>query len=121
MISASWDSTAIIWDVTKNLKLKQLKSSSVVSNVKFSGDAKRSILISGHDISIWDNSTGVELMIFVVHGEERVVNAEFMDDQTLISVGLDGTLKIYPLSVDAWHKKAIEFAHLFANMSFYEE
>ena len=97
IVTASYDHTAILWDVENQNTLYILEGhTSIVNSAKFSPNSK-SILTSSNDNTarIWNEETGKLLHILKGH-TKRVMSATFSPDgETIITASWDNTAKLW--------------------------
>jgi WD40 repeat protein len=67
-----------------------------------SPDCSKIGTIDGSSIIIWDLKTATELSRFVVHDEKEIVYVAFLDEETVVSLGEDGFVKIYSIDRKKW-------------------
>ncbi|WP_017718366.1 tetratricopeptide repeat protein [Kamptonema formosum] len=100
LVSASWDSTVKVWQLSTGKELRTLTGhSSSVHSLAISPDGQR--LASGSadkTVKIWQLSTGEELRTLSGHSSYIHSLAISPDGQTLVSGSGDRTIKIWQLS-----------------------
>ncbi len=81
LVSCGWDETIKIWDLTVDREYMQIGDREWQRGGGFSPDGKR--IVSGNDggrITVWDRSTGTELMILRGPEGNAVFNTRFSPD-----------------------------------------
>jgi WD40 repeat protein len=58
--------------------------------------------IDNNSVAVWDLQTGRELSRFLVHDEKKLQYVDFLDDETVLSLGEDGFVKVYSLDREKW-------------------
>ena len=100
VVSASWDNTIRIWDVSTGSVLTTLEGhTNWVISASFSPDGSRVVSASvDKTIRIWDVSTGSVLKTLGEHTAS--VNSAFFspDGSRVVSVSDDGTIRIWDVS-----------------------
>lgn len=96
-VSASSDSTIIVWDKTSGQDLFRIKAhDGSVNSVNYSPNGKYIVSASDDSIvKVWSADDGVEVCSFVGH-QGRVLYAEFSpDNRYIVSSSDDGTIRIW--------------------------
>lgn len=96
-ITASSDSTIIVWDVLSGQRINSLVGhNGGVNSAIYSSDGK--YIVSASDdgtVKVWHAESGVEISTFVGH-QGRVLHAEFGNkDRYIVSASDDGTIRLW--------------------------
>ncbi len=113
--TASSDSTAVIWNSSTGKSLLKIRVDKSVTVSKLSNDCTKLITASGDKVQIWEAKSGKEKNRFIVHDEKFVKNAELLSDGKIMSIGDDGFLRIYPIEINYWYKKAMGLSKVVKN------
>ena len=96
IVTASWDTTARIWDATTGKEITILRGrEDMVNSTAFSTDGARIVTASDKTARIWDAATGKE--ITVLRGHEDTVNSTAFstDGARIVTASLDKTAPIW--------------------------
>ncbi|MCS6884092.1 MAG: SUMF1/EgtB/PvdO family nonheme iron enzyme [Acidobacteriota bacterium] len=97
LASASADRSSIVWNLETGKPLLRLNMDAVVSRLAFSSDAR--LLATGADdgsVAVWDVGSGQQIKLIKAH-TGRVTGLRFGANGSLISAGIDGSLKLWTL------------------------
>jgi WD40 repeat protein len=107
-LSASWDGTVRLWDVSGAAELCRFTHPGKVETAVFSPDG-RQVLTGGHDgiMRLWDIASGDEVLQVQSHTAQIWVVAFLSDGRRVISASLDGTVQLWQLP-DNLAQKAVK-------------
>jgi WD40 repeat protein len=94
LVTAGKDKTARIWDVATGELVRKLQLSSTVRDAQFSTDG-RWVVTAGALASIWDAEDGTNLIRLKGHDGPVTAVAFTADGRTVLTGGIDGTLRRY--------------------------
>lgn len=98
MLSASWDGSARIWDVTTGILLQKFKTANVLHAAIFTPDGKK-VITAGDDriIRIWDVQSGKTIKTLEGHQAQITSLQITSDGKSLLSYSVDGVIKCWNL------------------------
>ncbi len=98
-LTASWDGTARIWDITTGMMVQKFKGAAgMLHSAIYTADGKR-IITGGDDriIRIWDIQTGQVVKTLNGHQSEITSLSLSTDGKMLVSYSTDGVMKCWNL------------------------
>ncbi|MHC5540364.1 family 16 glycoside hydrolase, partial [Singulisphaera rosea] len=97
IVSASWDSTAKVWDALTGQEILTFKGHSQrVNGVAFSPDGREAVSTSGdHTAKIWDAATGQERLTLKGHRDNLIGVAFSPDGRKVATASNDLTAKVW--------------------------
>ena len=79
-----------------------------------SKDCSRLAAAQDSHVIVWNRKSGTQLARYSPHDEKRVTFVEFLDENSLMSLGGDGILKVYPAAKNAWYAYTERLLHAYA-------
>lgn len=98
-LSASWDATAILWDVQTGNIIHRYQHQGALNAALFHPDGKRIITVAGDNlVRIWDKDTGAELQRFNAPTGNFNDAVLMPDGEHIMVAATDGTTRLYELN-----------------------